>query len=242
VSGGLDHRELSEALGAYALEALPEEENTRVREHLAGCRECRAELKWLRASVDALPASVPQIEPPPELKANVMQIVEADAELLRAAGERADRPERPERPERRRRWRSVAPVFTPPVRITAAAGAAVITVLVLVLSGGGPATRTIQAQVTGPAQTAGTRASLRVSGAHAQLVVTGLPAPAANHVDELWVQRGSAAPAPAGTFVVRTGSVEVTRAVRSGDQVLVTVEPGRGSSAPTTAPFIVAKA
>lgn len=239
MSGGLDHREFSEALGAYALEALPEEENTRVREHLAGCRECRAELEWLRASVDALPASVPQIEPPPELKERVMRTVEADAELLRAAGERADRPERQ---ERRRRWWSVAPVLTPPVRIAAAAGAAVITVLVLIISGGGSGTRTIQAQVTGPARTAGTRASLRVSGAHAQLVVTGLPAPAVNHVDELWVQRGSTAPAPAGTFVVRTGSVEVTRAVRSGDRVLVTVEPARGSSAPTTAPLIVAKA
>jgi len=233
---GLDHREFSEALGAYALEALPEEENARVREHLAGCRECRAELEWLRASVDALPASVPQIEPPPELKARVMQTVEADAELLRAAGERADRP------ERRRRWWSAAPAFTTPVRIAAAAGVAVIAVLVVLISGGGLGTRTIQAQVTGPALTAGTRASLRVSGAHAQLVVAGLPAPPANHVDELWVQRGSTAPAPAGTFVVRTGSVEVTGAVRSGDQVLVTVEPGRGSSAPTTAPFIVAKA
>lgn len=235
MSSGPDHREFSEALGAYALEALPEEENARVREHLAGCRECRAELEWLRASVDALPASVPQIEPPPELKARVMQTVEADAELLRAAGERADRP------ERRRRWWSVAPVFATPVRIAAAAGVAVIAVLVLVISSGGPGTRTIQAHITGPALTAGTRASLRVSGAHAQLVVTGLPAPAANHVDELWVQRGSSTPAPAGTFVVRTGSVEVGRAVRSGDHVLVTVEPGRGSSAPTTAPFIVAK-
>src|SRR5258708_607769 len=83
--------------------------------------------------------------------------------------------------------------------------AAVIVVLVLVLWGGGSGTRTIQAQLTGPAQSAGARASLRVSGARAQLVLTGLPAPAANHVDELWVQRGSAAPAPAGTFVVRTG-------------------------------------
>jgi anti-sigma factor RsiW len=239
VSSGLDHREFSEALGAYALGALPEAQSTTVRDHLSGCRECRAELEWLRASVDALPASVPQIEPPPELKARVMQSVDAEAELLRAAGERADRPERP---ERRRRWWSLAPVLTGPVRIAAVVAAAVIAVLVLVLSGSGSGTRTIQAHLTGPAQSAGARASLRVSGPRAQLVLTGLPAPAANHVDEVWVQRGSAAPVPAGTFVIRTGSVEVTRPVRSGDHVLVTVEPGRGSRAPTTAPFIVAKA
>jgi anti-sigma-K factor RskA len=235
VSSGIDHRELSEALGAYALGALPEEEAARVRDHLSDCRECRAELDWLRVSVDALPASVPQVEPRPELKARVMHAVESEAELLPAAGKRADRP------ERRRRWWSVAPVLQP-VRIAALAAVAAIAVLAVVLSVGGSGTRTIQAQVTGPAQSAGARASLRVSGTHAQLVVTGLPAPAANHVDELWVQHGAAAPVPAGTFMVGTGSVEVTRPVRAGDHVLVTVEPGRGSSAPTTVPFIVAKA
>jgi hypothetical protein len=55
------------------------------------------------------------------------------------------------------------------------------------------------------------------------------------------VQRGSGAPVPAGTFVVHSGSVEVARPVRHGDHVLVTVEPGRGTRAPTSTPFIVAK-
>ena len=132
-------------------------------------------------------------------------------------------------------------MVSPRLRIAAAFAAAGVTALVLVLSAGGAATRTIQAQVTGPAQVAGARVSLQVRGSRGQLVVNGLPAPAANHVDELWVKHGSGAPLPAGTFVVRTGSVQVTQAVRPGDAVLVTVEPGRGSSAPTTTPFIVAK-
>ncbi len=69
----------------------------------------------------------------------------------------------------------------------------------------------------------------------------GLPAPAADHVDELWVERGGGVPVPAGTFVVQSGSVEVAQAVSPGDRVLVTVEPGTGTSAPTTTPMITAK-
>jgi hypothetical protein len=72
--------------------------------------------------------------------------------------------------------------------------------------------------------------------------VARLPAPAAGHVDELWVKRGDAAPVPAGTFVVESGTVQLTQAVHRGDLVLVTVERGRGTAAPTTTPFIVAHA
>jgi hypothetical protein len=72
--------------------------------------------------------------------------------------------------------------------------------------------------------------------------VSGLPAPAADHVDELWVKpRGAAAPRPAGTFVVQAGSVKLSLPVRSGDRVLVTVEPGRGGPAPTTTPILLAR-
>ena len=69
MSDGLEHREYADALGAYALGALPEDEAERVRRHLEGCPKCRAELDGLRVAVDALPASVEQVEPPPELKA-----------------------------------------------------------------------------------------------------------------------------------------------------------------------------
>jgi anti-sigma-K factor RskA len=239
VTGAADHHGASEQLAAYALGALPAEEGAQLREHLEGCRKCRAELASLRTAVDALPASVPQIEPRPALKESVMAIVESEAALLRAAGETADVPERR---ERRRRWWSEVSLARPRARLAAAFAVAAITALVLVLPGGGSATRTIQAQVSGPARAAGARVSLQLRGSRAQLVVNGLPAPGANRVDELWVKHGSSAPLPAGTFVVGTGSVVVTRPVRMGDAVLVTVEPGGGSSAPTTVPFIVANA
>lgn len=232
-----EHRECTEALGAYALDALPAAEAERVRRHLEGCAECQTKLDGLRVAVDALPASVDQIQPRPELKARVMAIVESEAELLRAAGEDADRPT-PEAPARRLRWLSAA-AARPLLALSAVAVVALVIALVLV--GGGSGTRTISARLSGSLVAAGARASVQVHGTRAQLIVAGLPAPPAGQIDELWVQHGRATPQPAGTFVVRSGSVDISRPVASGDQVLVTVEPGHGTPAPTTTPLIVAR-
>jgi anti-sigma factor RsiW len=240
VSDTLEHRDCAEALGAYALGALPDLENDRVRRHLASCRQCRAELEGLRAAVDALPASVPQIDPPPELKARLMEIVDAEAEVLRAAGDPADQPPPGAPPRRRHWWRAF--LGSRPALALAGACVVALAVLVVLVSSGGESTRTIQAQVGGPLLSAHARAALKVTGTRAELHVTGLPTPPANHVNELWVKRGSASPRPAGTFVLRSGSVQVAGAVRAGDLVLVTVEPGAGTAAPTTTPVIVAKA
>ncbi len=230
-----EHRDYSEELGAYALGALSDPDAERVQRHLAECPECRAALDRLLAAVEVLPASVEQIEPSKQLRARVMEIVEAEAELLQAAGEAADRP--PRASGRRLRM----------PRIAVGAGLAfasvcVVAVVAIVLAtSGGPSGRTIQAQINGLALAAGAHAVLQLRGTRAELVVSGLPAPAADHVDELWVEHGRATPRPAGTFVVQSGSIEVGRAVQPGDRVLVTVEPGRGTPAPTTAPLLVAR-
>jgi hypothetical protein len=209
-----------------------------VRRHLADCRECRAELDWLRPAVDTLPASAPQVEPPPELKTRVMEAVEREAELLRAAGESADRPAPPS-PPRRSRW----PLALAPragLALVAGCVVAVAVVAALLASSGGAGTRTVRAQITNPALSH-VQASLRVRGSRAELQVEGLPAPAANHVQELWVKRGGSPAAPAGTFVLESGSVRVTRPVHRGDVVLVTVERGRGAAAPTTQPIMTVR-
>jgi anti-sigma-K factor RskA len=237
VSDSAEHRECAEALGAYALGVLPGAEAERLQRHLEGCVECRAELDGLRAAAEALPASVEQIEPPPELKARLMAVVQSEAELLRAAGASADRPPAVPPPQR---WRWVAIRNRRPLLgLAAACVAAAAVVIALVTSGS--TTRTVEAVVSPSLRAAGVRASVVVHGTRAQLVVNGLPAPAADHVDELWIQPGRAAPQPAGTFVVRSGSVEVSGRVHTGDEVLVTVEPGRGTSAPTTTPLLVAR-
>ena len=230
MSSALEHRECAESLGAYILGALPDAERERVQRHLEGCTECRVEFEWLRVAADALPASVSPVEPPPELKTRVMAIVNAEAELLSAAGEAADRPQRP-----RRRWNWLtAEIWRPAVGLCTAAAVAAVAV-VLATSGSGQ--RTIPVQLTGPGV-----ASITVRGTQAELVVKGLRSPPPSHVDELWVRHGGGPPEPAGTFVLSSGSVALQKPVRPGDEVLATVEPGQGTPAPTARPFLFAHA
>lgn len=236
MSSGVEHRECTESLAAYVLGALPEPESAQVEMHLASCQECQAEFRSLQSTADAIPASVPQIDPPPALKSRVMSIVEGEAELLRAAGQGADRPE----PRRRRPgwWPAAAGGWLPVAALGAACAVALIAVLVA--TNGGSGTRTIRAQILNPSWK-GVSASLVVHGTSAHLVVADLPAPPANHVDEVWVVRGNARPQPAGTFLIRSGSVAVGLPVHRGDRLLMTVEPGGGTRMPTTAPVMMVR-
>ena len=44
-----------------------------------GCESCRERVRWLAPAVDVLPASVPPLDPPPELRSGLMEIVEREA-------------------------------------------------------------------------------------------------------------------------------------------------------------------
>jgi anti-sigma-K factor RskA len=85
---GEDHERWTDAVGAYLLEAMPDDEREAFEGHLDSCVVCRAEVDSLRVASDALPASVEQLSPPPELKARIMAVVESEAELLAAAAGR----------------------------------------------------------------------------------------------------------------------------------------------------------
>lgn len=59
----ISHDEAAELLGAYALDAVDDDELTELEDHLASCPRCRAELDGLREAAGALGNSV---EAPPE--------------------------------------------------------------------------------------------------------------------------------------------------------------------------------
>jgi anti-sigma-K factor RskA len=236
-----EHSEAAEALGAFALGALPDDEAARVEAHLRECDRCREDLAALRLAVDALPSAAPPVDAPPELKDRVMSVVRAEAELLQAAGEGADRP-----PEPRRRRRLGALLARPAFAAAAAAGLAIAAIVGFVIGGGadtGGSVRTVQANVTSVAGvTPNTSAALRVRDHRATLVVRDMPEPPSQKVYEVWVRHGGAAPVPAGTtFVVRSGDIPIAHSVDHGDQVLVTAEPNGGSLTPTSPPMIVAR-
>ena len=215
-----------EAVGAYLLGAMTRAEHDLFAQHLDGCADCRRDVDRLRHGVDALPAGVPQVEPPADLKRRIMADVRADAELMRAAGPAADRV------PARRRWLTFA---------AAPVAAALAVAIFLAVHSTGHSTRVISAQVT---QT-GAEARVVLAGADHTLRVSGLAQAPAGRVYEVWMQRGTAAPVPTHALfdVPRDGSASVALPsdLHGVRVVMVTVEPAGGSLHPTGSPVITAK-
>ncbi len=214
----------------YVLGALPEEDCELFRGHLESCAVCREEVAALQLVADALPSVVPRMEPPPELKAQLMATVREEAE----------RSPRAKRAAGRVSFASFG--FRPAVGL---AGALAVLVLaaIAVLSGGsssGGGTRVISAEVLAPHATA----SVRLNAGHAELKIAGMPQSSPNRVYEVWVQRGGAPQPTNALFTVTSAgraTVGVPGNVAGVKQILVTSEPLGGSRVPTRAPVIVAK-
>jgi anti-sigma-K factor RskA len=233
-SGGQEHEQILDALGAYALGALAESEVPAVESHLERCAACREDLEGMRAVVDHLPATVDVAAPPAALKARLMAQIEAEAELLRAASsDHADRPA----PARRRLFGRFAPG---PLALGAAC-------TVLVLAGflvgitrhadKDKPSRTVAAVVDRD-RAPRAQASLVLHGSEISLVVNRLPKPPAGRVYQVWVQRRDhRAPTPTDAlFTVNShgsGHIAVPGDLHGVRKVLVTSEPPGGSSVPS---------
>jgi hypothetical protein len=244
-----------EDVGAWVLGALPRAEAERFAAHLPGCAVCRREVAELQIVADTLPLVADQVAPPPELKLRIMSAVRAEADVLEAAGPEADtvaapveEPARPARPDAGRErpwWRRPLLALRP---VPAAFAAAVLIALGVaggvLVAGGGPSERTVQASVALPTDPAA-RAALTVEGERATLSVRDFPSPPRGRVYQVWIKRpGRTAPEPTDAlFDVRGGraTVEVPGGVDGVEQVLVTDEPNGGSAAPTRDPVVIAQ-
>jgi anti-sigma-K factor RskA len=223
---------------AYVLGALQEQDVQSFREHLASCAVCGAEVAQLQAAVDALALGVPRKLAPDSLRARIMATAHAEAELLKAAGHQADRPAPAPSPWRRR----IVPAFA----AAAALGAGLLIGAFAINTGSTTIqhtqTQVIRAVVVSPGHNAS--AELRKAGSHLELVVEGMPAPPRGRIYEVWLERGSQAPAPTDAlFSVTThgeGAVDVPGNVSGVSKVLVTAEPLGGSPKPTRNPVIIA--
>lgn len=237
---GPDHAQWADSVGAYLLEALPYAERDGFERHVEGCALCRADVESLQVATAALPASVEPLSPPPALKARIMAVVEAEAQLLEAAaGPRADLPERA-RPRRRR-------LTLPSIRPAFALACAVALLVVGGLGGAlfaggerGPGTRTVVASV----ERGDASARLVVGDDASRLEVADLAEPPEGRVYQVWTLREGGKPVPSSAlFVPRsdgTASVAVPGSLEGVDQVLVSHEPVGGSRAPTSTPFLSA--
>ena len=218
-----DHTRYQDDIGAYLLGALNDLERQAFERHLARCGDCQEELERLRPAADALPGSVEQIQPPPRLKASLMEVVEREAEAERPA------PSRPRRRFAKRRFLRPALV-----------GAVLLIGLVIgfsVAQLGGDETRTVAATIDKAMPQAG--GDLRIDGDEATLRLHDMPELAGARVYQVWLQHGDRM-VPARTFEVgRSGTGQVDlRDVGDADGVYVTREARGGAQVPSEDPIV----
>jgi anti-sigma-K factor RskA len=235
-----DHARWSDDVAAYLLGALPDRDRESFEQHLATCPQCRREVEELSVAVDALPSVAPPVTPPPELRQRIMAVVDAEASLLAAAGDEADRSEPAPAPRRERRgffrrtW-SLRPAFALAACVLLLAVGAVGGILA-----GGNDTRTVVAQVAGPAANAAAR--LEVSDDGSRLVMTGFPQPPPGRVYQVWTKRAGQAPQPTNVLWTPladgSATVSVPGSLNGVRNVLVSSEPRGGSAAPTSMPVL----
>ncbi|MDA0169974.1 anti-sigma factor [Solirubrobacter taibaiensis] len=232
---GPDHERWEDAAGAYALNAMPEDECRAFEAHLAECPACRAEAAELRVAAHALPLSAPALLPPPALKARIMAEVEREAALLASASS-APRTE----PEKsKRRW-SFPRLSAPVMAFACAALIAGVVVGGILFSGGGDG-RKVPFESTLPQASA--ELDVRDDGG-ATVVANNLPQPDPGKVYMVWIQRPGHAPEPTSALFTprRDGSAtaSVTGDLDGVETVLINTEPLGGSTTPTSTPFLVA--
>lgn len=237
--------------GAYALDAVSDEERAVLEEHLSTSEATRNEVTELQDTAVLLGLATTPVTPSADLRARLMAQVAQTPQLAPVgAAAAAIAPTRVELKTQQRWFSRTA------IAITAAAAA------VAIIIGGGivianlndGSQNPIQAdgitiiraaddaqQVEAAVATGGT-ATLVWSGelAQAALIADGMNPLSDDQVYELWYI-GEGGPRAAGTFTVdENGSVQqvLEGDMRAGDLVGITIEPAGGSEQPTSEPIV----
>ena len=223
--------------GAYAADALDEDERTDFEEHLRACAACRQEVAELSATAARLALAV-SAAPPPGLRARVLAQAQHTRQL-------PPRPGVTQLDDRRRRW------YQQPATVAAA--------LLLVVSGGLASVAFSQQQQAEQAERRASQVAAiatdpdRVevdapvsSGGHGVAVVadgsaifrtTRLPRLPEGRVYQLWVLRDQG-PQSAGVLG-RGGELEaLVEDMGSAAGLALTIEPAGGSAEPTSDPVL----
>jgi hypothetical protein len=227
-----EHESMQEALAAYALNSLDDEDQTRVEEllaaHVPGCAECRASLEAFEyiggeLGLAASPRTAPQ---PP-------------AALIRE-GMVSPQP-------RRRRWVSTAAAVAAVAMVTGlAVWSASLATRVSAAEDRQATTNGLLATVSHPQSQVIALASEERFASPVQLAATfvpggstlylfgSMPAPGPHNVYQVWLVRSGRFHS-AGTFVPDHGQVLVRVEANAAtyDGLLITEEPREGSGAPS---------
>lgn len=238
--------------GAYALDALPEEDRAEFEEHLAGCPVCQQDVPQLRAAAAGL-AAFEEVTPPASLRSRVLAAISRTPQLQPTAAPgargrrravlaaRSDPAQVAELARGLRVWRVVAAAAT----IALAGGSIAFAVQQRQLDRTRARLEQVQALLPdadgaahAPVRGGGT-AGVLVSGNRVLVTVRGLPPLPAGRAYQMWVINASG-PTSRGILVLDGNSGTADFSLVSGaTAVAMSVEPATGSTSPTTEPVTV---
>jgi anti-sigma-K factor RskA len=230
-----EHRRWRADLAAYLLGSLEADETEALEAHLEACERCRDELRWLQPAIDMIGESVPQLEPPPGLRARLMAEVRSDAAA--AEPSRGWEARRSAVQPRRESPGLLGFLWRPAAALTAV-GLIVAVVGGYALRGGGGGDGTTTTRTV--AHGGSVHATLEKSGDSGTLMLTGLEQARSGRVYEAWVQKGDRTE-PSSLFDVRrdgSASTSIPHQLTGADRVMVTLEPRGGSMHPTSSPLV----
>jgi anti-sigma-K factor RskA len=211
-------------LVAFVLGALEPRQEQAVEAHAPSCARCTRELEALVPAVAVLAESVEQVEPPPELRERVLEIVRSEAASSREAAK--------EPVVRRERRGPRAFLLRPAIALTALAIAvAGVAGYLIADNGGGGAGQTTEPVVA----QSGIGGSLVVGENSSLLDLHGLVPVNGSEVYQVWVARGSKL-SPSSNFIPDSSGRAMTAVdghLIRGTKVMVTRESGPGHTTPT---------
>lgn len=229
----MTHDELQELLPAYALDALPEAEETEMRAHLESCPSCSALLGEHLETAGRLALAAAPAVPSPDLRARVLAEAVRTGQVVPAAPA----------PARRLPWGRVAGLVSAAALAVLGAFSLAAFDRVQDLERRSDEQRRVLAVLVAPSGTfamaptgelpgAGGQVFIGPDGRSAAVIVTGLPDPG-EEVYQLWLIRDGR-PVPLGAVDPEGGAaaVYVPAGLRPGETMAVTREPNAGNTAP----------
>ena len=220
---------VTEELAAYALGCLDEAEARQVREHLAVCAECRAELASYEAVTDKLALAAPEVAPPARLRQRLMAHIQPARRPAAAASW----------------WESLSRLFRRSAPAWALASLVLVVALVtsnvlwLQAGRGRPAgeMRTLTLRSTAAAPGATGMLVMSPNGEYGTLVVDGLPTLELTQQYQLWLvhegERVSGGVFSVGGHGYGALVVYAPAPLSLYDSFDITIEPAGGSPEPT---------
>lgn len=183
------HSELREALGAFVLGQLDDEERRDVEQHLATCADCRLELD----EISPLVAALRTVDPDDVHPVGIVPPAELDARIRSAL---------PAAPHGLRRWAPLTGAV-----LAAAAAAAVVTTIVVSDEPAGPTVIAVPRVTSAQGVTASAGLVNHTWGLEIKLKTAGLPA---GERFEMWIVGRDGIPREAGGFLGVTPGVTIT--------------------------------